>query len=65
MEIQRFMDRPAGVIEAPDKPNAPPGAPIGQPAMNWLGNTWTGYSARNWLEATDLSCTWDHENHWN
>ena len=65
MEIQRFMDRPAGVIKAPDKPNAPPGAPIGQPAMNWLGNTWTGYSARNWLEATDLSCTWDHENHWN
>jgi hypothetical protein len=64
MEIQRFMDRPASVVEVAAAPNAPPGAPIGQPAMNWLGSMEIGQSAMNWLKMTDLSCTWDDGHYW-
>ena len=64
MEIQRFMDRPASVVEVAAAPNAPPGAPIGQPAMNWLGSREIGQSAMNWLKMTDLSCTWDDGHYW-
>ncbi|MGB0543205.1 MAG: zinc-dependent metalloprotease [Longimicrobiales bacterium] len=64
MEIQRFMDRPANVVEAPDTPNAPPGAPIGQPALDWLGSVGIGQPAMEWLEATDASCPWDDGHHW-
>ena len=36
-DIQRFLDRPAETFEQAETSSAPPGAPIGQPAMNWLG----------------------------
>ena len=58
------MDRPANAVEVPDKPNAPPGAPIDQPAMDWLGNMGIGQPAMEWLEATDASCTWDVGHDW-
>lgn len=64
MEIQRFMDRPATVVEVPGTPNAPPGAPIGQPAMDWLGGTGIGQPALEWLRATDVTCTWDDGHDW-
>ena len=38
LDIDRYLDRPAPSYEAPNTPNAPPGAPIGQPAMDWLGS---------------------------
>lgn len=38
MEIGRFLERPAGVTTFPDAPSAPPGAPIGDPALRWLGS---------------------------
>ena len=42
-EIERFMDRPLEPIQPrPAAPGAPPGAPIGMPAMEW----------------TSLSCDW-------
>jgi hypothetical protein len=41
-DIERFLNRPAEPFSQPDPANAPPGAPIGEPAMNWLaGLDWT------------------------
>jgi hypothetical protein len=38
-EIKRFLDRPAQPAQRLGVPEAPPGAPIGQPAMEWLKRT--------------------------
>ena len=35
-DIERFLERPADAVEGPDLPDAPPGAPIGEPALDWL-----------------------------
>ena len=35
-DIGRFLDRPADAFTQPADQATPPGAPIGQPAMNWL-----------------------------
>jgi hypothetical protein len=35
-EIKRFLDRPSQPAPRLALPDAPPGAPIGQPAMDWL-----------------------------
>lgn len=64
MEIQRFMERPAQAAEMPGTPSAPPGAPIGQPAMSWLAGSGIGQPAMEWLHATDLSCTFDDGHDW-
>ena len=36
-DIRRFLERPADSYSAPEVPSAPPGAPIGEPAMEWVG----------------------------
>ena len=36
-DIGRLLDRPASDLAQPATVTAPPGAPIGQPAMDWLG----------------------------
>ena len=35
-DIQRFLDRPGGVVEPSQAPAAPPGSPIGDPGLGWL-----------------------------
>ena len=35
-DIKRFLERPAPPATATPLPAAPPGAPIGEPAMDWL-----------------------------
>ena len=35
-DIKRFLDRPAPAATRPEIPTAPPGAPIGDPGMDWL-----------------------------
>ena len=35
-DIRRFLDRPGGVAEPWEPPAAPPGSPIGDPALRWL-----------------------------
>ena len=35
-DITRFLERPAPPATATPLPSAPPGAPIGEPAMDWL-----------------------------
>jgi hypothetical protein len=37
-EIKRFLERPLPAAARAGIPEAPPGAPIGDPGMNWLGN---------------------------
>jgi hypothetical protein len=59
MDIQRFLERPAAPATMPDIPSAPPGAPIGQPAMDWLGSLGIGQPAIEWLHRTEPYCTWD------
>lgn len=54
-DIQRFMDRPAAPATSPNGVEAPPGAPIGQPAMNWM----IGSPAQEWLSLTEPWCTWE------
>ena len=36
-DIKRFLDRPLAPVTRADLPTAPPGAPIGDPGMDWLG----------------------------
>lgn len=36
-DIHRFQERPYGALTAPGTPSAPPGAPIGSPALDWIG----------------------------
>ena len=63
LDIERYLERPAPAYEVPDAPGAPPGAPIGEPAMDWLGGaSWTaagpaGWSA--WLTETAPVCSAD------
>jgi hypothetical protein len=35
-DIERFLERPGEPLESPELPEPPPGAPIGQPALDWL-----------------------------
>ena len=35
-DIHRFLERPADPMRVMPAPDAPPGAPIGEPAMDWL-----------------------------
>jgi hypothetical protein len=35
-DIKRFLDRPAPPVTATPIPGPPPGAPIGEPALDWL-----------------------------
>ena len=68
MEIQRFMDRPLESMAAPGTVTAPPGAPIGQPAMEWIGQSAMdrmGSPAMDWLSRMEPWCTWDNGGNWN
>jgi len=50
MKIQRFLERPAESLTVPNSPREPPGAPIGQPAMDWLGaaEPWCAWEEYSW-----------------
>ena len=61
-DIQRFMERPHEPATSPTAVNAPPGAPIGQAPMEWLGGSYTseiGQAAMEWLALTEAWCPWD------
>jgi hypothetical protein len=59
MDIQRFLDRPSTPTELPGLPAAPPGAPIGQPAQEWLRGLGIGQPAAAWLAETEAMCSWE------
>ncbi|MCI0437464.1 MAG: zinc-dependent metalloprotease, partial [Gemmatimonadetes bacterium] len=62
MDIRRFLERPAAPYAQAGLPEAPPGAPIGEPAMDWLASTSYGIAsfADAWLRRFDLEpwCSW-------
>jgi hypothetical protein len=47
-EIERFLERPGEPARRMDPPDAPPGAPIGEPAMDWL-RWWTEPECSGWI----------------
>ena len=57
MEIGRFLERPAGTATMPSAVSAPPGAPIGQAPMDWLGAYGIGQPTLDWLGAHEPWCT--------
>ena len=58
LDIQRFLERPADAVSAPEAVEAPPGAPIGDPAMDWMGLHGIGQAAMDWLGHGEPWCTW-------
>ena len=38
-DIDRFLNRDSTPLSQPSRPQAPPGSPIGEPAMQWLAAT--------------------------
>ena len=51
-DIQRFLDRPGEVASDRVAPPAPPGSPIGEPALDWLGQMepWCSWLDDGWDE---------------
>ena len=49
-DIKRFMDRPATAADIRQTPLAPPGAPIGDPGMDWLNRVMPPCSWLGWWE---------------
>jgi hypothetical protein len=47
-DIKRFLERPAPPATRVDIPAAPPGAPIGDPGMDWLNRMEPACSAWWW-----------------
>jgi hypothetical protein len=58
LQIQRFLDRPSAPAGTPTSIEAPPGAPIGQPALDWMGRYGIGEPAMDWLGVREPWCTW-------
>ncbi len=61
-EIRRFLSRPSTATEPPAGAEAPPGAPIGQPAPDWLGPLGTSWYDPLLWGRTGLAsdaCSWD------
>jgi hypothetical protein len=49
-DITRFLERPAEAYNQPTLPGAPPGAPIGDPGIEWLPPYGTGSFWWSWWE---------------
>ncbi|MGD8328008.1 MAG: zinc-dependent metalloprotease [Acidobacteriota bacterium] len=54
-DIERFLSRPGDVYVQATIPNAPPGEPIGEPAMDYLG----AYSGVDFLMGLEPYCSQD------
>ncbi|MCG6954691.1 MAG: zinc-dependent metalloprotease [Gemmatimonadetes bacterium] len=64
-DIGRFLERPHAPVAAPATPDMPPGDPIGQPAMHWLGREgWAPLPVAPGTPQVDLSCSWDRWRWW-
>jgi hypothetical protein len=50
LDIERFLESPGEAFTGPGMPSAPPGAPIGEPALDWIGGLepWCTWDARLW-----------------
>ena len=54
-DIKRFVERPAETVRMIPAPDSPPGAPIGDPGMDWLAPAplcnWSGQHPDWWLSS--------------
>jgi hypothetical protein len=59
-DIGRFMERPHAPVTAPDSPSMPPGSPIGETGMDWLGGEGWRLDSVPGSRASipDLGCSW-------
>ena len=58
-DIKRFLGRPHAPVAAPGAPDMPPGDPIGEPGMSWLGGQgWVSMPAPGTPQVS-LTCDWD------
>ena len=60
-DIQRFLDRPAENYREIDQVAPPPGAPIGQPAMDWirLSEPWCTWFEKDWSGMLPAGAYWN------
>ncbi len=59
-DIERFLSRPADSFSQPGTPGAPPGAPIGEPAMDYLGTSrWSSSGLGAWQLPFEPYCSQD------
>ncbi len=59
-DIGRFLNRPHAPIAEPAAPDMPPGDPIGEPAMRWLGaDAAPRTPPAPGTPQVDLTCDWD------
>jgi hypothetical protein len=56
-DIERFLERPMPPYSLPSTPAAPPGAPIGEPAMDWIGRF--AEPAMEWVRWMEPFCSWE------
>ena len=55
-DVGRFLARPGAPYEPPETPDAPPGAPIGEPAMHWLGvEAWRRAGPAGWVDGWSVA----------
>ncbi len=58
-DIGRFLDRPADSWTPPRTPQPPPGAPIGEPAFEWVGpDEWTAAGPAGWRWSWGAGWDW-------
>jgi hypothetical protein len=55
-DVRRFLERPAAPYAPLAVPEIPPGAPIGEPGMDWIGGRWRA-PALEWLREVEPPCS--------
>ena len=59
-DIKRFLNRPAENFREINQVSPPPGAPIGQPAMDWIQRSelWYTWLEQDWLRGQPFGGHW-------
>jgi hypothetical protein len=57
-DIETFLERPMEPYTLQPAPAAPPGAPIGEPAMEWIDTRWQQRGTSSFLRWFEPPCSW-------